>query len=220
MELDVSKVGAADRYKLLIGCVIPRPIAFVSTRSLEGRDNLAPFSFFTAVGSDPMTLLFCPANKPDGSEKDTLRNAKLREDGGTGQFVVNLAVEPYARRVAAAAESLPFGESEFELVGLTPESSQRVAPPRVAESPAAFECETMHVIRTNPGAAGGGNVVIGRVVHAFVRDGAIDDQFRVNPDALAAIARMGGFEYARTRERFAMRPGRATLDSDPPFPGV
>src|SRR5580765_603384 len=99
MDLDPLALSQADRYKLLIGCIVPRPIAFVSTVSPSGRLNLAPFSFFNGVGSDPMTLLFCPANKPDGSEKDTLRNCKPVSEGGTGQFVVNAATEHYIRQV-------------------------------------------------------------------------------------------------------------------------
>lgn len=115
-----AELTVAERYSLLIGCVTPRPIAFVSTVSAEGRPNLAPFSFFNAVGSNPMTLLFCPANTPEGGEKDTLRNAKPVDEGGTGEFVVNVATHAIRRAVAGAAEDLPFGESEFELVGLTP----------------------------------------------------------------------------------------------------
>jgi flavin reductase (DIM6/NTAB) family NADH-FMN oxidoreductase RutF len=138
----------------------------VSTVSTDGRFNLAPFSFFNGVGSHPMTVMFCPANRPDdGGDKDTLRNCRPVEDGGVGQFVVNAAVESYRREVAATAEALDFGDSEFELVGLSPVPSRVVKPPRVAESPWAFECETVQVIRTNPGVPGGGNAVIGRVVH-------------------------------------------------------
>jgi flavin reductase (DIM6/NTAB) family NADH-FMN oxidoreductase RutF len=88
MEIDPAQLAPADRYKLLIGCIVPRPIAFVSTISLDGMPNLAPFSFFNGIGSDPMSLLFCPVNKGDGSEKDTLRNAKPAAEGGVGQFVV------------------------------------------------------------------------------------------------------------------------------------
>src|SRR3989442_10944436 len=89
MEIEPASISQPERYKLLIGCIVPRPIAFVSTVSPDGSSfNLAPFSFFNGVGSNPMMLLFCPANKPDGSEKDTLRNCKSMGEGGTGQFVV------------------------------------------------------------------------------------------------------------------------------------
>ncbi len=215
MELDPKDLEPLDRYKLMIGCIVPRPIAFVSTVSVEGRPNLAPFSFFNGAGSNPMTLLFCPANRPDdGGEKDTLRNCKPREEGGVGQFVVNAATESYRQRVAGAAEGLDFGDSEFELVGLTPAPSRVVEPPRVAESPFAFECETIQVIRTNPGARGGGNIVIGRVVHVFVRDDVVNERMHVDPDRLLAIGRMGGLGYCTTHDRFEMPFGRTALDMD------
>ncbi len=213
MELDPSKLAQPDRYKLLIGGIVPRPIAFVSTVSPDGRDNLAPFSFFCGVGSDPMTLLFCPANKADGSEKDSLRNAKPVAEGGVGEFVVNVATEAYERLVAAAAEPLAFGESEFKLTGLTPAPSRVVRPARVAESPIAFECRTVQVVRTNPGKAAGGNIVIGEVVHVYVRDDLINERHHIDPAKLAAIGRMGGIGYARTRDRFELPMGRAALQA-------
>lgn len=211
MELDPESLDVVARYKLLIGAVVPRPIAFVSTISPDGRLNLAPFSFFTGVGSDPLTLLFCPSNKPDGSEKDTLRNAAPAPDG-VGQFVVNVATEQYANKVAAAAELLAFGESEFDLVGLTPAPGARVAPPRIAESPVAFECETTQILRLNPGVPGGGNIVLGRVVHIFVRDDLLNERLHIDAGVLAAIGRMAGIEYCRTRDRFSMPMGRAALN--------
>ncbi len=161
-----------------------------------------------------MTLLFCPANNAQGAEKDTLRNAKPVGEGGTGEFVVNVATEEYATRVAGAAEPLAYGESEFDLVGLTPGPSATVRPPRVAESPVAFECRTLQVIRLNPGVAAGGNVVIGRVVHVFIRDGLADSRLRTDPARLAAIGRMGGLGYCRTRDRFEMPMGRGAMDED------
>jgi flavin reductase (DIM6/NTAB) family NADH-FMN oxidoreductase RutF len=211
MEIAPDQLPPRDRYKLLIGCVVPRPIAFVSTISADGRPNLAPFSFFAGVGSNPMTVLFCPANLPDGSEKDSLRNAKPVAEGGTGQFVVNAAVDRYARQVAGAAESLPFGESEFDLVGLTPQPSMSVRPPRVGESPWSFECETLQVIRTNPGAPAAGNIVIGRVVHVHLDDAIVNERLHIDPSALDAIGRMGGITYARTRDRFDLPMGREAL---------
>lgn len=211
MEIDPHDLAARERYKLLIGCIVPRPIAFVSTVSLDGRPNLAPFSFFNGVGSNPMTVVFCPASNADGSEKDTLRNCKPADEGGTGQFVVCAAVEGYARAIAGAAEPLPHGESEFELVGLATAPSTRVRPPRVAASPWAFECETIQVIRTNPGAPSGGNVVLGRVVHVHLDDALVDARLHVDPEVLRAIGRMGGTTYTTTRERFEIPLGRAAL---------
>lgn len=212
MELSPDSLAIADRYKLLIGGVVPRPIAFVSTISTSGHLNLAPFSFFNGVGSNPMTVLFCPANDEHGQEKDTLRNCKPVDEGGTGEFVVNAAVEAYAAEVAACAEPLAHGESEFELSGLTPAPSVVVAPPRVKESPLCFECRTVQVVRTNPGAPAGGNIVIGRVVHVFVRDDVLGERHHILPEPLAAIGRMGGPTYTRTRDRYDMPPGKRALD--------
>lgn len=211
MEIDPDRIGVAERYKLLVGAVVPRPIALVSTVSPDGRLNLAPFSFFNGVGSNPMTLLFCPANNADGSEKDTLRNCKAREEGGTGELVVNVASESYASKMAGAAEALAYGESEFELTGLTPVPSVRVAPARVGESPVCFECVTTHVVRTAPGVPNGGNVVIARVVHVHARDDVIDERMRVDPERLGAIGRMAGLGYCTTRQRFEIPWGRAAL---------
>lgn len=212
MEIRPEDLTVAERYKLLIGCIVPRPIAFVSTISTDGDHNLAPFSFFNGVGSNPMTLLFCPGNDAEGREKDTLRNCKPIDEGGTGEFVVNASVEGYRRQVAAAAEALPHGESEFELVGLTPAPSRVVGAPRVAEAPVSFECRTLQVIRTNPGAPGGGNLVLGEVVYVHLQDGLVNERMHVDPEALQAIGRMGGFGYSTTRDRFEIKPGRAALE--------
>lgn len=216
MEFNPRDMAQRDRYKLLIGCIVPRPIAFVSTISVDGKPNLAPFSFFNGVGSDPMMLLFCPANNMDGSEKDTLRNCKPTCEGGTGEFVINVAQLAFAREVAAAAEPLPFGESEFELAHLAHAPSSVVKPPRVARSPVVFECRTTQVIRTNPGVAAGGNVVLGEVVHIHLDDEIVNDRLHVDPDKLDLIARMGGLGYARTRDRFELPPGKPALDLPAP----
>ena len=220
MEFDPAQLAQSDRYKLLIGCIVPRPIAVVSTISPDGRLNVAPFSFFAGVGSNPMTLLFCPANKPDGTEKDSLRNAKPVCEGGVGEFVVNVATEEYERQMAACAEPLEYGESEFAMAGLHAVPSVLVRPPRVAESPVSFECRTMQVIRTNPGAGttagGAGNIVIGEVVWVHVRDGdgLLCERFHTDPAKLRAIGRMGGTGYVRTGDaanRFEMPMGRSAM---------
>jgi flavin reductase (DIM6/NTAB) family NADH-FMN oxidoreductase RutF len=212
MRLLPEDLEIRDRYKLLIGSVVPRPIAFVATISPGGAHNLAPYSFFTAVGSDPMTLLFCPATMADGTDKDTLRNCLPPEEGGVGEFVVNVATEGYARKVAAAAEVLPYGESEFELTGLTPIPSSKVRPPRLAESPVCFECETLQVLRTSPGQPASGNVVMGQVVAVHVDEELIDERLHIDADLLGAIGRMGGPGYCRTRDRFEMPRGREALN--------
>lgn len=213
MDIHPDDLLPRDRYKLLIGAIVPRPIAFVSTAGPDGRLNLAPFSFFNGIGSNPMSLLFCPANNSDGSEKDTLRNCKPVDEGGTGEFVVNVATAAYERQMAATAESLAYGESEFELTGLTPMASRVVTPPRVAESPVAFECRTMQVVRTNPGQPAAGNIVIGEVVHVYLLDDLVNERLHIDPAKLDAIGRMGGAGYCTTRDRFELPRGIAALSS-------
>ena len=217
-ELDPRELADVERYKLLIGCIVPRPIAVVSTVSTTGRHNLAPFSFFCPVGATPMTVAFCPSALDDGEDKDSLRNAAPLEEGGTGEFVVSVATEPLIREVAAAAESLPHGESEFELVGLTPVPSRLVGPPRVAQSPVAFECRTLSIVRTAPpGTPGAGALVLGQVVHIAVDDALVNDRLHVDPAVLAAVGRMGGSGYATTRDRFDLARGRTALDQAHPL---
>ncbi len=238
MDIDPASLSQADRYKLLIGGIVPRPIAWVSTvapphpaplpphadastpaNPLAERTNLAPFSFFSGVGSNPLSLLFCPALNERGEEKDTLRNAKPVGEGGVGEFVVSVATHALARKVAATAEALPHGESEFEAFGLTPATSRVVRPPRVMESPLSYECVTEKVIRLSPGAPAGGVIVIGRIVSVHAAEGIVSERHHIDPAVLDAIGRMGGFDYCTTRDRFQMAPGRKALDASTPMGG-
>lgn len=208
MEFTPEVLSQPDRYKLLIGGIVPRPIAMVSTVSVEGKHNIAPFSFFAGVGSEPMTILFCPANGPLGEEKDTLRNCKFVSEGGTGECVVNVVPAAIAAKMAVCAHPLPHGESEFDLAGLTPAPSRIVAAPRLAESPISYECKVMNIIRTNPGVPAGGNVILCRVVHVWVRDDVINERKHIDPQALDLVGRMGGLSYCYTRDRFDLPMGK------------
>lgn len=213
MEIDPSRLSPSERYRLLIGAVVPRPIAVVGTQSACGRFlNLAPFSFFNACGSEPMTLMFCPANRDDGSEKDTLRNCRPAAQGGTGEFTVSVAAEPIVRQVVAAGEELPPDSSEFDLSGLTAVPAARVKAPRVGESPISFECRTRQVIALAPGAPSGANIVIGDVVHVHVDERVLDAAGRIDPSALHAVGRMGSLVYVRTRDRFEIPFGARALE--------
>lgn len=207
--LDPSLLAPPDRYKLLIGGIVPRPIALVSSISPAGVPNLAPFSFFNGVGSNPMTLLFCPATRPDGQDKDTLRNVALVADGGTGEFVVNVVSLAIGRHTASAAEPFAYEHSEFGPARLTASPSVRVRPPRVTESLRSFECVTRQVVRTNPGVPMSGNIVIGEVVGVFAAPGVVDDRNHVDAAKLDAIGRMGGMTYCSTRDRFDIPAGLA-----------
>jgi flavin reductase (DIM6/NTAB) family NADH-FMN oxidoreductase RutF len=212
LSIDPATLPPDRRYALMIGSIVPRPIAVVGTCRADGSEaNLAPFSFFAGVGSDPMCLLFCPANRADGSEKDSLRHAKPVAEGGCGAFTVSVATESILRQVVACAEELPPERSEFELSGLTPVPSLQVRPPRVLESPIAFECRTLQVIRTNPGRPSGGNIVLGEVVWIHADASVVDDRLRVQADAVKAVGRMGGLDYVRTAERFELPWGAAAM---------
>jgi flavin reductase (DIM6/NTAB) family NADH-FMN oxidoreductase RutF len=218
MEFDPATHSIAECYRMLIGLVVPRPIAVVGTRSPDGSStNLAPFSFFTGGGSVPMTLLFCPANHDDGSEKDSLRNAKPIADGGSGEFTVSICTHAILNGVVACSEPLDYAASEFDLAGLKPRASSRIAAPGVAESPATFECRTLRVIRLAEGRSSGGNIVIGEVVWLHIDDAVLDARGRVAADALQAIGRMGGIEYCATARRGSLPFGRAALEQSNPF---
>ena len=135
MDFDPADVRPAVFYQRMIHTIVPRPIAWVSTVSESGVTNVAPFSYFTGVGSRPPTLLFCPANNREGQPKDTLRNIQQTQD-----FVVNIVPFALAEKMNASAADLPSDESEFTACDLTAIDSVKVKSPRVADSPVQFEC--------------------------------------------------------------------------------
>jgi len=150
MDFDPADVRASVFYQQMIHCIVPRPIAWVSTVSETGVTNVAPFSYFTGVGSRPPSLLFCPANNRDGKPKDTLRNIL-----DTGEFVVNIVPFAAAKAMNDSAAALPPEESEFDVGGLTPLSSVKISAPRVSESPVQFECRKIHVLNIGNQVFGG-----------------------------------------------------------------
>jgi flavin reductase (DIM6/NTAB) family NADH-FMN oxidoreductase RutF len=187
-------------YKLMTGLIVPRPVALVSTVDKNGVRNVAPFSFFCGVGSNPPTLLFCPslrsnsALRPD-DRKDTLRNVEQ-----TGEFVVNVVSSAIADASNLTASEVGPEIDEFELAGLTAIPSELVRPPRVAESPAQFECKLLQIIFTGQG-SGAGVVVLGEIVRLHVA-ADLEENFRIDPAKLDAVGRMAGNTWVHTRERF------------------
>lgn len=147
-------------YRFLTSVVVPRPIAWVATRSPDGVDNLAPHSFFTVSCVQPPILQFTSVGR-----KDSLRNVEA-----TGEFVINLAPEALFHQINATGTDFPPEISEFAAVGLTPEPSAKVAPPRVAESPVALECRLHSTVEL-----GDSTVVFGLVVHAVADESVIVD---------------------------------------------
>lgn len=196
MVIDPAAAGTQNIYKLMIGIIVPRPIAFVSTMSADGVRNLAPFSFFTAVSANPPVIAFAPMVRgSDGQQKDTLRNIEE-----TREFVVNIVSEEFAEQMNLCSGEYPPEVDEFELSALTPVASDLVKPPRVAESKAQMECRVVQVVHVSPKPLGG-SIVLGEVVRFHVSDAVIDG-YRVDPDLLNAIGRMGGPTYVRTGDRF------------------
>ena len=195
MIVDPSTLPGNIGYKILIGSVVPRPIAFVSTISAEGTFNLAPFSFFNAICGEPPVVCFAPTHRDP--PKDTLANVRA-----TGEFVVNIVTEEIAEKMNLCSGEYPSSVDEFALSGLTPVASDLVRPPRVGESRVNMECKLMQIldISTRPM---GGSLVIGEVIRFHIDDALIDD-FRIDPDQLRAIGRMGGTSYTRTRDRLDM----------------
>lgn len=188
MILDPRRTPPHDLYHALISVVVPRPIAFVSTVSAEGRTNVAPFSFFNAISSRPPLVAIAISDRPD-DPKDTLRNVRA-----TGEFVVNLVSEPMLNAVVKSAGEWPESMSEFEVAGLTPAPSERVRPPSVAESPVHLEC-----VRHQELALGSSFLVVGEVVLLRVSDAVIEGG-RVDPLKLKPVGRLGGELYSMTRE--------------------
>lgn len=202
MELEPEKLPLAERYGLLISVIVPRPIAWVATVSPEGIPNLAPFSFFTGICANPMTVCFAPVRNREGRKKDTLVNVEA-----TRQFTINLATELLAEKMNLTSADFPYGVNEFEKAGLTAAPSLKVKPARVKESPVALECELLQVVTISDGPLGG-NLVIGRVVHVHVDDAVWKDN-RISHKDLKPIGRMEGAWYTRTTDAFEMpRPRR------------
>ena len=198
MTIDPASEKPADIYKLMIGAIVPRPIAFVASMSAAGVRNLAPFSFFTATSANPPVICFAPmVRSSDGSRKDTLRNIEE-----TQEFVVNVVSEEIAERMNACSPEFPPEVDEFEVSGLTPVASDLIQVPRVAESKIAMECRLFRIVEVSDKPMGG-SLVLGQVVRFHVADGLFEN-FRIDADALKAIGRMAGSDYARTKDRFSM----------------
>lgn len=190
METDPEQLSISDVYRTMVRLITPRPIAWVSTISPDGRLNLAPFSYFAGVASAPPTLMISVADHPDGRPKDTARN--IRE---TGEFVVNVVPFTMAGVMHATGAELEYGRSEFDAAGLSTVASRRIRPPGVAGSPARMECRLSQILRVGDGPSAA-NAIFGRIVWIHEDDPPHD------PAGHDTIGRMGARSYCRTTERF------------------
>ena len=195
MIIDPASFDGFNR--VLTGVVAPRPIAFVSSASVDGVVNLAPFSFFNAVSSDPPTIVLGIARSAGWKDKDTLANIEA-----TGEFVVNVVSDGIAEQMNATAEEFPADVDEFAVSGLTPAPSKLVRPPRVAESPVNMECRLKQVIELG-GDPGGHCLVIGEIALLHIRDDIISGH-RIDHARLKPVGRLAGNMYCATSDTYEL----------------
>ncbi len=190
--IDPETTPSSDLYQFLIGAVAPRPIAFVSTIDKDGQPNLAPYSFFNVVSSNPAVLVFSAVRRSKNETlKDTLENIEA-----TGEAVVNVVSYAIVRQMALTSVELPPDVNEFAVSGLTPLPADLVRPFRVAESPVHFECRLRQILPLGSG-GGAGNLVICEIVRIHVAEEIIDERGRINPHKIDLMGRMGRAYYTR-----------------------
>jgi flavin reductase (DIM6/NTAB) family NADH-FMN oxidoreductase RutF len=198
MKIDPSSLDARNVHDLLVGCIVPRPIAFVSTIGKDGIYNVAPFSFCTILSMHPTLVGFAVGRRRGGIKKDTLVNIEF-----AGEFVINIVPESIGKAMNQAAGDYPSDVDEFAEAGLTPVASDLVRPPRVAESPIQLECRLMQILQFGALPATH-NFIIGEVLRVHVQDDLIVDGV-VKSDRVKAVGRLGEEIYCRTQDIFEMK---------------
>jgi flavin reductase (DIM6/NTAB) family NADH-FMN oxidoreductase RutF len=195
MEIDFEAITEYQRYKLMASLIVPRPIALVTTLGADGTVNAAPFSMFNMLGEEPPIVMISVNRVADGTLKDTAVNIVR-----TGEFVVHLSDEAIAEKMHRCGERFPPNVSELASVGLTPVASTRVAPPRIAEAPVAFECTLWETLETTSR-----QIFIGKVHRLHARDELIDiESWRVRLQHYFPVGRFGASDYVTTRDRFTI----------------
>jgi flavin reductase (DIM6/NTAB) family NADH-FMN oxidoreductase RutF len=193
---DVTEAESIDRYKLISGLVVPRPIGWIGTRRDNGTNNLAPFSFFNVVSTNPPVVLFSGGRHAD-RPKDSVALAEA-----TGEFTVNIVSEEVAEAMAVTAGTFGAEDDEFAIAGLTAGPATRIDAPLVAEAPANLECRVRQIVDLGERS----RVVFGDVVAIHVEERVLDGT-RIDHDALRAVGRMAGSSYVNTRARFELPSG-------------
>jgi flavin reductase (DIM6/NTAB) family NADH-FMN oxidoreductase RutF len=200
MDINPATLPHHEVYKLLIGSIVPRPIAWVSTRSADGIPNLAPFSFFTAVCSAPPTVIFCAGvREADHAQKDTLHNIRA-----TGEYIINFVSEPLAEAMNITAVEAPAHVDEFQRAGLKAEPGMLVNVLRVAASLIHFECKLNQIVTISE-QPGGGNIIIGTVVFMHFDDSVYRDGNRIDLNVLQPVGRLAGTQYSRVNDFFDLQ---------------
>lgn len=192
---DFATLSARERYKLMIGTIIPRPIALVTSVDEDGRVNAAPFSFFNCLSADPPIIALGVELKPDMSFKDTSHNIRMTE-----VFTVNIVSHAIAEAMHVCAAKYPRGVDELKEAGLTAMPGIKVASPYIREAPAALECRRHMTLELGKSR----QIILGEIVYAHYQDGIVDERLHVDPAGIDAIARLGGDTCATIRDRFEM----------------
>ncbi|UJW85706.1 flavin reductase family protein [Devosia sp. SL43] len=196
-HFDFADLNARQRYKLLIGTVIPRPIAFITTLSKDGRRNAGPFSFFNVLTHDPAIVAIGVENYDDGRMKDTSRNIR-----DTEEFTVHIVDDALAAQMEICA--IKFGPDVDELAeaGLETVPGLAVKSPRIISAPAALECRRYMTLEVGKAR----EIILGEVLGIHIRADLVDPQnLHVDQMGMDAIGRMGGHSYARTRDQFDIK---------------
>ena len=198
MQLDFSTLSPLEAYRWLASSITPRPIAWVSTRSAAGVDNLAPFSFFQVISDQPPTLLVNVNLRDDGTPKDTARNVEE-----TGELVIQLVSFAQAEAMNASSATLEAGVSEFAHCAIASVPASRVGALRVADAAIAFECRVAQIL-PYPAQAPNCHLIFAEVLLAHIDERVLDERGRIDPQRLDLIGRLGGSSYCRTLDRFEM----------------
>ncbi len=199
MQFDPENLEQSAIYKLLTGAVIPRPIGWISSISEDGINNLAPFSFFNAIGDDPPHVMFS-TTKGGNTNKDTLNNVLK-----TKQFVVNMVTEETVERMNQTSQAFLPHEDEFEKAGLTPIDSIKIKPKRVKESPITFECELVHHYSLENHKFGGATMMVGKIIMMHIDESVLLDNHKINLETYKPVARLAGSNYAKLGEIFSIK---------------
>ncbi|GIV39646.1 MAG: flavin reductase [Thermonema sp.] len=190
--IDPKDISTRELHGYLLGAVAPRPIAFASTIDSRGNVNLSPFSFFNVFGSNPPTLIFSPARRVrDNTTKHTLENVQE-----VGEVVINVVNYAMVEQISLASTEYPKGVNEFIKAGFTQVPSLKVKPPRVGESPVAFECKVKQIIATGE-EGGAGNLIICEVVMVHIKEDILDEGGKIDQHKIDLVGRLGGLWYVR-----------------------
>lgn len=200
MLIDVATLTHPELYKILIGSIAPRPIAWVGTRGADGSNNLAPFSFYNCFSATPPIIGFSTIPRPDGRMKDTLRN--IKENPG---FTLNCVSHALVREMSRSAATLEPGTDEFVYAGVTAADAAHVNAPYVQAALLVFEC-TLHDIIRFGDLPGSGTLILGQIRHVHVRDDLYQNG-RIDFGSLDPVGRLAGNWYSSIRDRFELQRG-------------